>query len=176
MCGLFKKLGEAVKEIDKYAKTIDKYAKEFDREKEASQKPPEEPTAPTKEHDMQQILPVADVARVTGLRFNQYGNYQDDIWKGGVYTSSDPKTHITFHAYLAQWSEGYDAENANNFWNYLLEVMPNPQPVQGTGYEAHWSNENNAIIARWKQNILEASGDFPLNIMKQLVDIIFEKV
>jgi len=72
---------------------------------------------------------------------------------------------------------------------YLSHVENDPDPgasgvtygirllecLQETDYEARWSNENKSIIARWKQYILEAGGDFPLNIMKQLVDIIFER-
>ena len=54
--------------------------------------------------------------------------------------------------------------------------MPNLQPVQGTGYEAYYSPVNKAIIARTKEEILEAGGGLPLDIIKQLVDIIFEKV
>ena len=174
MCGFFKKLGEAVKEIDKYAKEIDKFAKDFDKDKEDSQEPSEEQTAPESGRNMKEILSLDEVARVTGLPFNNYNDYRDDMWKGGVYTCSDPTIHKHFNAYLVQKDpEGYDVDGT---WNYLLEVMENPQPVQGIGDEAYWVTVTKGFFVRWGDNVLQASGGLSLNIIKQLVKIIIDKV
>ena len=171
MCGFFKKLGEAV---DEAVKEIDKYAKDFKVDKESSQVPPEEQPAPLEGRDMRQYLTLNDVARITKLPFNKYTDFVDDTWEGGVYTCSDPKIHTYFQAWFARKdSDGYDA---GGIWNYLTEVMPNLQQVQGIGDEAYWSDITMALIVRLGHDVLQAAGGLSLDIMQQLVKIIIGKI
>lgn len=171
MCGFFKKLGEAVKEIDKFAK-------EFDVDKESSQELTEEQTAPSEGRDIRKLLSIDEVARITGLAINTYNTYLDDTWDGGVYTSRDPKIHTYFQAWFARKDpDGYDAEN---FLNYTKEILTDLQPVQGIGDEAYWFNSASAFIARKGQDVLQAvtTSDRGLSfgIMKRLVEIIMGKI
>ena len=163
MSDFFKKLGE---KVDEAVKEIDKFAKK------PSRVPPEEQTAPSIGRNMKEILPVADVARVSKLPFDTVNDHLDETWKGAIYTCSDPKIHKYFQAWFARRDpEGYDA---GGIWSYLTEVMPNPQPVQGIGDEAYWFNDG--LIVRAGQDVLQAAGGLPLKIVTQLVKIIFDRV
>ena len=165
MCAFWKKLGEAVKEIDKIAK-------ELDNTRESSKETTVKQTTSSGGLDLREILAVAEVARISDLPIDTYNSYLDDMWEGGIYTSSNPKVHTYFQAWFARKDiDGYDADNG---WSYLKEVLPDLQRVQGVGDESYWSD--NAFIARKGQEVLQAGGGLPLEIMKQLVKLIFDKV
>ena len=162
MTGFFKKLGEAVKEIEKIANELDDHSpppRPSDRTQE------KERPVTSKERDVRQYLSVAEVARITQLPFDQYSPYQDETWEGGTYTCSNPRVHTHLDFYFARWGpDGYDAENATNFWNYLLEIMPDAQPLPDLGEAAYWSG-NNSAVARQGHEILQAGGGLSREIM-----------
>ena len=163
MSDFFKKLGE---KVDEAVKEIDKFAKKPVRV------PPKEQKAPSKEHNLKEILPVADVARISKLPFDTVNDHLDETWRGLVYTCSNPKIHKSFQAWFARRDpEGYDV---GGIWSYLTEVMENPQPVQGIGDEAYWFNEG--LFVRAGQDVLQAAGGLPLNTVMKLAKIIFDRV
>lgn len=163
MSDFFKKLGE---KVDEAVKEIDKIAKK------PSKVPPENQTAPSKGCNMGKILPVADVARISKLPFDRVNDHFDDMWEGGVYTCSDPKIHTYFQACFAR--KDPESDDASGVWNYLSEMMPNPQPVQRIGEEAFWFDDT--LYVRIGQDVLYAGGGLPLNIITQLAKTILEKV
>ena len=171
MCAFWKKLGKAVKEIEKVAK-------ELGAEKESSQELHEKQTAPSEGRDIRQYLTVDEVARITKLSIDTYTPYLDDTWEGGVYTSSDPKTHTYFQVWFNR--KDPDGYNDENVWNYLLETLADLQPVLGIGDEAFWSNSTGALIIRKLHDVLHvvttSDRGISLGVMKRLVGIIMEKI
>ena len=90
----------------------------------------------------------------------------------GVYTSSNPKIHTYFQTCFAK--KDPESDDASGAWNYLTEMMPNPQPVQRIGEEAFWFDNN--LYVRIGKDVLYASGGLSLNIITQLVQLILKKI
>ena len=162
MSGFFKKLGEAV---DETVKEIEKISKK------PSKKPPKDQEAPSKGHKIPKILSVAEVARISKLPFDRVNDHFDDLWEGVVYTSSNPKIHITFQTCFAR--KDPESDDATGVWGYLTEMMPNPQPVKRMGEEAFWFTDT--LYVRTGKDVLYAGGGLPQNIITKLAKIILEK-
>ena len=176
MTGFFKKLGDAVKEIEKIAKEFDVNKDSRARVRPTERASATDETEPSEGRDIRQYLSMADLVRMTQLSFDQYTPYRDETWEGGTYTCSDSQVHTHLDFYFARWGpEGYDAENAMNFWNYLLEIMPDAQPLPGLGEAAYWSG-NNSAVARQGHEILQAGGGLSREIMHHVLQHVINQL
>jgi hypothetical protein len=172
MCAFWKKIGEAVKEIDKIAK-------EFEETRESSKElPKKEKTTPAEGLDLRKYLSIEEVAQITNLPFDDYSQYIDEEWTGGTYISSNPNIHTYFQVWSAQ--KDVDGYNPEGVLSYFKEVTPNLLSVKGFGDEAYWSGSNAVLFVRKGQDVLQAvttsEKGLSLEIMKQLVEKILLKM
>ncbi len=170
------------KELEKATKHLDKIAKEWEpkkkTEKTPKDKPKEQKTTPVEGLDLRKYLSIDEVAQITKLPIDDYSQYEDEDWEGGVYTSSNPKIHTYFQVWFTR--KDVDGYNPEGVLSYFKEVTPNLKAVKGFGDEAYWSDSNAVFFVRKGQDVLQAvttsDRGLSLDIMKRLLEIIISKM
>lgn len=171
MCGFFK-------ELEKAAKQLDQIAKKYEPKKKTTEKTPKKQPTQSKEGDLGKYITIGEVAQITNLPIDKYSPYMDEEWEGGSYTSSDPKIHTYFQVWFAK--KNSDEYNPDGVLDYFKEVTPHLKTIKGIWDEAYWSDSNKVFFVRKGQDVLQASTSsdsvLGFDIMRQLTEIIISKL